>query len=133
MGAVRIVDKSDPRVWPLLVDGVTRQKYRALGHPWWIFDKIRENPRIFLVGVEENGFLKGIFVVEPQGKEEAMLMFVVSVGGVLARYKEEVRKLLKKLGIVKVYTLVWGDGGRSRAAEKLYGGKVAASLLEIPI
>lgn len=111
---------------------LSKTKYARVGHYWWILGSLLSRQDVLMVGVVEGDQLRGAFAFVPEGKEEAVCTLVYS-DGELKEVMEAVRPLIKSFGIRRVYTYVWGDQGRGKAAERLTGGKIVATMLEMEV
>lgn len=112
---------------------LSKAKYARIGHYWWVLGSLLGRSDVLVVGVlDYDEKLKAAFAFVPEGKDEAVCSLVYSEGE-LKEAMETIRPLMRSLGIRRVYTYVWGDQERGKAAERLTGGKIVATMLEMEV
>ena len=121
-----------------IVGFVRRTKYASIGHMWWLMS-VLSKPEIFHLAVfdvtDGKQTLKALYSFYPEGKEEASLVLAYSDSTMkeLLESRKLVKDELRKAGITRVNTVVWGPYERGLATARLWGGQVRGTLVTIPV
>ncbi|MCS7107740.1 MAG: hypothetical protein NZ902_06535 [Acidilobaceae archaeon] len=130
---IEVLRPEDPRIWELVLRFKGETKYDQSGHVWWVYKTLLSRPdAVHLVVVDESGSIRGFYSFVSEGKDEALLLIALSDGGLVGHAKL-LRSFLRKLGIKKCYTHVWGPYKRALAVERLMGAKTVAHLVEMEV
>lgn len=133
---ISAVHPSDPAVQEFIVKFVRKAKFARGGHIGWIYHQLALTNAITYIITDESGSMKFAASFTLEGKDEAINLLTYSASKTIEEAKimtEMVKDELRKLGVQKIYSVVWGDYGRGEAAAKLFGGEIVGTYIMIPL
>lgn len=133
MVEVRVVNGDSVVIQNAVFGFLQKTKYTRMGHYWWVFGNLSSRSDILNLGVFKDGALKGMLSFIPEGKEDLICVLVYLDGVSASEVREEVKKFLRKLGVRRVYTYVWGPYERGEAAARATGGRIVGTIMEVEV
>lgn len=130
------VPATDPVIQKYIVKFTEKTKYAKMGHVGWIYHSLVSTNAINFLITDGDGNVKFVSSFALDGKDEAVNLLTYSESKSIEETEtmvEMVKEELRRLGVQKIYGVVWGDYERGRAAARLFGGEIVGTYIEIPL